>query len=306
MEQKKGLRWNSRTSNIVLGWCLVAPLLLWLLLTVIYPLCYTFWLSMQNQELLGAKSEFVWLETYKVVLSDKEFWNALKNSLIWTVGNSILQGIGGLTVGLLLNQRFKGCRFMRVWIILPWIIPTVVMAIMWKWMLSSTFGVLGWLLVKSGLCTTAPNFLGDPFNAMPTLILINSWRWIPFMAVVILAALQTIPDDLYEAAAVDGAGPVKKFLTITLPGVAGTTTTMFLIGTLFSFNMFDVVWLMTEGGPLNYTTTLPVLIYKSAFKTFRVSQAAAISVVVFVILACFVALASRMSALKDLEGDDRG
>ena len=107
MEQKKGLRWNSRTSNIVLGWCLVAPLLLWLLLTVIYPLCYTFWLSMQNQELLGAKSEFVWLETYKVVLSDKEFWNALKNSLIWTVGNSILQGIGGLTVGLLLNQRFN-------------------------------------------------------------------------------------------------------------------------------------------------------------------------------------------------------
>lgn len=306
MEQKKGLRWNPRRANILLGWCLVAPLLLWLLITVIYPLCYTFWLSMQNQELLGAKSEFVWLDTYRLVLSNKEFWTALKNSLIWTVGNSILQGIGGLTVGLLLNQRFKGCRFMRVWVILPWIIPTVVMAIMWKWMLSSTFGVLGWLLVKSGICATAPNFLGNPLSAMPTLIFINSWRWIPFMAVVILAALQTIPDELYEAAAVDGAGPVKKFLTITLPGVAGTTTTMFLIGTLFSFNMFDVIWLMTEGGPLNYTTTLPVLIYKSAFKTFRVSQAAAISMIVFGILACFVALASRMSALKDLEGDDAG
>ncbi len=281
----------------------MAPLLLWILVTVIYPLCYTFWLSMQNQQLLGAQSEFVWFDTYRQVLKNRDFWTALKNTLVWTVGNSILQGIGGLSVALLLNRKFRGCKFMRVWIILPWIIPTVVMAIMWKWMLSSTFGVLGWLLVKTGLCETAPIFLGDPFNAMPTLICVNAWRWIPFMAVVILAALQTIPNDLYEAASVDGAGPVKKFMTITLPGIAGTTTTMFLIGTLFSFNMFDVIWLMTEGGPLDYTTTLPVLIYKSAFKTFRVSQAAAISVLVFVILACFVVLASRMSALKELEGD---
>lgn len=299
---KQGM--GRQRSESLLGLCLVAPLVLWLLATVVYPLIYTISLSLQDQKLLGTESSFVGLDTFRQVLSNPVFRTGLKNSVVWTLGNALLQGIGGLTVALLLNQRFKGRKVLRIWVIVPWIIPTVVMAIMWKWMLSSTFGVIGWLLVKTGLFAEAPIFLGDPVNALPTLIFVNAWRWVPFMAVVILAALQTIPNETYEAADVDGAGTIRKFFDITMPAIQGTMSTMFLIGTLFSFNMFDVVWLMTEGGPLDTTTTLPVMIYKSAFKTFRVSQAAAISVIVFLILVVFVLLATRMESLKDLEGED--
>ena len=294
---------SNRRSERILGICLVMPLLLWLMVTVVYPLLYTFSLSVQDQKLLGSASKFVGLDTFGKILSNKGFWTALQNSVIWTVGNSILQGIGGLAVALLLNQKFRGRGVLRVWVIVPWIIPTVVMAIMWKWMLSSTFGVIGWLLVNLGITNTIPIFLGDPFNSMPTLIFVNAWRWVPFMAVVILAALQTIPYEMYEAADVDGAGAIRKFSNITLPSLQGTMSTMLLIGTLFSFNMFDVIWLMTEGGPLEVTTTLPVMIYKLAFKTFRVSQAAAISVIVFIILAVFVVLVTRLPSLRELEGD---
>jgi multiple sugar transport system permease protein len=272
-------------------------------MTVVYPLGYTMSLAFQSQRLLGTSSVFVGFKTFQEVLSNPVFRTGLRNSLVWTLGNALLQGMGGMTVALLLNQKFLGKGVLRIWVIVPWIIPTVVMAIMWKWMLSSTFGVIGWLLTKTGF-SAPPVFLGSPVNALPTLIFVNAWRWIPFMAVVILAALQTIPLELYEAADVDGTGAVGKFLYITLPSIQGTMSTMLLIGTLFSFNMFDVVWLMTEGGPLNTTTTLPVLIYKTAFKLFRVSQAAAISVIVFLLLAVFVILISRLESLKNLENED--
>jgi len=297
------MRQKFKSSETIFGFCLVAPLVIWVLVTVIYPLGYTMSLAFQSQKLLGTNSVFVGFKTFKEVLSNVVFWTGLRNSLVWTLGNALLQGMGGLTVALLLNQKFLGRSVLRIWVIVPWIIPTVVMAIMWKWMLSSTFGVIGWLLTKIGF-STPPVFLGSPINALPTLIFVNAWRWIPFMAVVILAALQTIPLELYEAAEADGTGAVGKFLYITLPSIQGTMSTMLLIGTLFSFNMFDVIWLMTEGGPLNTTTTLPVLIYRSAFKMFRVSQAAAISVIVFLILAVFVVLISRLESLKNLESED--
>ena len=304
MNRKISSKMGRGKHDQIIGLALVAPLLIWLLVTVVYPLFYTFSLSLQNQGLLGSESEFVGLANFIDLFKDTAFWNGLKNSVIWTVGNSILQGIGGLTVAMLLNQKFRGKKLLRVWVIFPWIIPTVVMAIVWKWILNSTYGVIGWIIVRLGFASTPPVFLGDMFNSLPTIIFVNSWRWVPFMAVVMLAALQTIPSEVYEAAKVDGAGAVKTFFSITLPSIQGTMSTMFLIGTLFSFNMFDVIWLMTEGGPMDVTTTLPVMIYKAAFKTFQISKAATISVVVFFILAAFVLIVTRFSSLRALEGED--
>jgi len=282
------------------GYLFVAPLMLWLAGTILYPLLSAVTLSVQDIKVIGTQGHFVGLENYTRLLGNDNFWMALARSIGWVTGNALVQTVAAFGAALLLNQRFRGRGLARVWIILSWIVPAVVVVIIWRWLLSSS-GVVNYLLMASGLTAEPIGFFSTRNTAALTVLLINAWRWFPFMAVTLLAALQSIPRELYEAAEVDGATAWRRFWSLTFPLLQPVLFVLGLVGTLMSFNVFDVIWLLTGGGPSSATTTLPVLIYDTAFTRYRLSQAAAISVVAGLLLLLFAITFIRLMAPKQEE-----
>ena len=276
--------------QVVIGYLFVLPLLLWLAGTILYPLFSTFYLSVLNIKIIGSGGKFVGFDNYLRVLKLSHFWAASWRSLLWVLGNAILQTLLAFITALILQQKFVGRNFARVWVILPWIVPTVVVVVIWRWLLTASGGIINYLLVSLGLVARPIGFFSTRGRAFASVIAINSWRWFPFVTVILLAALVRIPRELYDAAGVDGASRWQQFVHVTLPGLQPVLFVMGLVGTLLSFNVFDIVWLLTGGGPASGTTTLPVLIYDTAFKKYRLSQAAAMSVIVGIILLIFAAL----------------
>jgi multiple sugar transport system permease protein len=279
--------------NTSLAFVFVAPALLFLLAVLGWPLVQAIIFSFQDIGIIGSEGHFVGLANYASVLEGADFWNALGRSVIWVVGNAVVQTVLALATALILNQKFPGLRVARIWIILTWIVPTVVVVIIWRWLLSTSGGMINPLLMEAGIIDRPVGFFATRRSAMITLILINSWRWFPFTALMMLAGLTRIPGDLYEAARIDGAGALQRFAHVTWPLLQPTLIVLAIIGTLLSFNVFDVIWLMTAGGPSEATETLPVLIYETAFKGYRLSEAATISVVTSIILMLFAFIATR-------------
>lgn len=263
---------------------LLAPPLGLLALTLVVPMVSAISISLHDIRIIGSDGAFAGLDNYVRVLTDGPFWRALGISGLWVAGNAVAQTILAVIAALVLNEKFPGVRIARVWIILTWIIPTVVVVIIWRWLLSPSGGMVNPLLIQLGIVDRAVGFFGSGPAAMTSLILINSWRWFPFVAVMLLAGLQRIPADLYEAAAVDGANAVDRFRAITWPLLQPTLLVLTVMGTLLSFNVFDIIWLLTAGGPAGASETLPVLIYQTAFKAYRMGDAAAMSVLASLLL----------------------
>ena len=282
----------------LLAYGLVAPLLLWLGASLLYPLAEALVLSVQDVGIIGTRGHFVGLANYARILGDAGFWLSLVRSVVWIVGNAVVQTVLALATALLLAEEFPGVHVARVWVIVTWIVPTIVVVIIWRWLLSTSGGMINPLLMQLGLISRPIGFFSSGPMSMTALILINSWRWFPFVAIMFLSGLQNIPLDVYEAAAVDGAGGLQRLTRITWPLLAPTVFVLTIIGTLLSFNVFDVVWLLTGGGPSDATTTLPVLIYRTAFKAYRLSEAATMSVIATVLLMGFALLAIRQLAPK--------
>jgi multiple sugar transport system permease protein len=278
---------------------LVAPVLLWLGATLLFPLASSAALSLENVRIIGSAGRFVGAANYLSVLSSAAFWLALGRSLVWVAGNAVAQTVMAMASALILEQSFPGVRVARTWIVLTWIVPTIVIVIVWRWLLSTSGGMINPVLVDLGVIRQPVGFFSSSASAMTTLILINSWRWFPFIAVMLLAGLQRIPGELYEAAAIDGASRFARFRRITLPLLQPTLFVLLVIGTLLSFNVFDIVWLLTGGGPADATTTLPILIYRTAFKGYRLSEAAAMSVVATLLLMGLAILAVRTLAPRE-------
>lgn len=271
----------------------VAPAMLLLAGILGWPLISAMILSLQNVRAIGSGGEMIGLGHYGKVLSDPIFWGAGLNSLIWVVANAVVQTILALITALALQQNFPGVRIARTWVILTWIVPTVVTVIVWRWLFSSSGGMINPVLMQLGVIDRPIGFFNTPASAMATLIFINSWRWFPFIALMMLAGLTRIPSDLYEAARLDGANSWHRFTRITWPLLAPTLGVLLVIGTLLSFNVFDIIWLLTSGGPAGGTRTLPVLIYETAFKSYNLSEAATISVLATLLLMSFALLATR-------------
>lgn len=284
-----------------LAFVLVAPALLFLAATLGWPLVQAVQLSLQDVRVIGAPGAFVGLDNYNRVLSNPSFWNAAWLSVVWVVANAVLQTVLALAVALVLNEKFPGVRVARTWVILTWIVPTVVVVVIWRWLFSTSGGMINPLLIQAGIVERPVGFFATPWTAMATLVFINSWRWFPFIALMMLAGLTRIPDDLYEAARIDGANAWQRFKRITWPLLAPTLGVLAVIGTLLSFNVFDIIWLLTSGGPAGGSRTLPVLIYETAFKGYRLSEAATVSVLATLLLMTFAVVATR--ALD--RGDDR-
>lgn len=285
-----------------LAFALVAPAMLVLAATLGWPLVQAVQLSLQDVRVIGSPGTFVGFDNYRHILGGPAFWNAAGLSIAWVVANAVLQTALALVAALILNEKFPGVRVARTWIILSWIVPTVVVVVIWRWLFSTSGGMINPLLIQSGLVDGPIGFFASPWSAMATLVFVNSWRWFPFIALMILAGLTRIPDDLHEAARIDGANAWQRFRRITWPLLAPTLVVLAVIGTMLSFNVFDIIWLLTSGGPAGGSRTLPVLIYETAFKSYRLSEAATISVLATLLLMAFAIVATRA---LDRDGDER-
>lgn len=288
--------------NPILALAFVAPALLFLAAILAWPLVSAFLLSLQNVRGVGTSGQWVGFENYRFILTNGAFWDSAGLSLAWVLANAVLQTLLALAAALILNQKFPGVRIARTWIILTWIVPTVVVVMIWRWLFSTSGGMINPLMMQAGITDRPIGFFATPESAFATLVFINSWRWFPFIALMMLAGLTRIPSELYEAARIDGAGPVRRFTRITWPLLAPTLTVLLIIGTLLSFNVFDIIWLMTQGGPAGGTRTLPVLIYETAFRSYRMSEAATIAVLSTLLLMTFAIVATRSLARS---GDER-
>ena len=225
-----------------------------------------------------------------MILEEPDLWAALWRSVVFTIGAVLLQVALGLAAALLLNRAFRGQTFVRSIFVLPYLLPTIVVALVFQWLLNQEYGVVNQLLLQSGLLTRPINFLGGLDTAMWSVIATSGWQYGSFATLLILARLQAIPPRLYEAAKVSGAGPLRCFWDVTLPNLRTTLLLVALLRGIWMFNKFDTIWLMTHGGPLKATETLPLYAYRLAFEDFDFGMAAAACTVMFAVLVAGAAL----------------
>lgn len=255
----------------------ILPILVLIGIIFIYPLSQVLISSFYNIRLGAQEGIFVGLDNYRLIFSEPVFWKSVRSSLIWTFGNLILQLIIPLGVAILLNQKLRGMHFARTLILLPWIIPMVALAVSMRWMLLPGIGIFNEILMNT--IGVQISFLGSRSATMPTLIILNTWKWLPFGTLLILTALQTIPSEVYEAARVDGANFWRQFIYITFPLLGKVIWFMGYLILVWNFNTFDTIWLTTEGGPGHVMQTLTILVYRRAFKVFRLGEGAAIATI---------------------------
>jgi len=262
----------------------LVPALFILAVVTVYPLFYVLWLSLHRRLLIFDISKFIGLENYGFLLRDDRFWNALYNTVYFTGVSVSLELILGLAIAMLLNGAFKGKGIMRSIILVPWVIPTVVSAKMWEWMYNPDFGILNYLLGVN------INWLGSPFWALNAAVFVDVWKTTPFVTLLLMAGLQTIPMDLYGAARVDGASNWYIFKRITLPLLKPMILIVLIFRTLDAFRVFDVIYVLTGGGPGNSTETLSIYAYKTLFQTLQFGYGSALSVMVFLSVAIITIL----------------
>ena len=253
----------------------IIPALTLLSLITIYPIIYVLYLSLHRRLLIFNISKFVGIENYLFLLNDNRFWNALKNTVYFTVVSVSLELLIGLFVAVLLNRAFMLKGLMRAVILIPWAIPTVVSAKMWEWIYNTDFGILNYIFgIKI-------NWLGSPFWAMNAAIFMDVWKTTPFVVILLIAGLQVIPHELYQAARIDGAGGWTIFRRITLPLLKPVILVVLIFRTFDAFRVFDAVYVLTGGGPANTTETLSIYAYKVLFQTLQFGYGSTLSVVVF-------------------------
>ncbi|MFN8482715.1 MAG: sugar ABC transporter permease [Anaerolineae bacterium] len=268
--------------NAILGWLLVTPVVLTLVVLVVYPFFYAIWISFTDQ-MVGSEAKFVGLENYATLLRQPVFWTTIWNTIVLVVAVQALKLAFGLGIALLLNQPLRGRWVWRGMVLLPWAMPAFVAYITWKLLYAPIAGAFNMILLGLG-AQNYVDFLGTKELAMPSVIVATFWRGFPFWVISFLAALQTIPNELYEAAAIDGAGAWQRFLNITLPSLRHVILLVFLLSTIWTANSFENVWLLTQGGPSDATMTFPVLAYYS-LQNLRLGEAAAVSVAMLPIFA---------------------
>lgn len=224
------------------------------------------------------------LENYRRLVHDAIFWHALSNTLLFVGGTVALHFVLGLAVALALNAEIKARRFFRVLVILPWTVPDVISGLVWRFMYNPTSGIINDVLMKLGLTGNYVEWLASPKLAMPSIIFADVWRGYPFVMIILLAGLQAIPREQYEAARVDGASPLQEFWHITLPNLKRMIVIALALDVIWQFRRFGLVYTMTQGGPGRTTEILSILVYKQYFKFFNFEYASAIAVVMAIIM----------------------
>ncbi len=257
------------------GFMLPAAALLLVFLT--YPLGLGVWLGFTDAR-IGRDGVFIGLENYEYLWDDSVFWLSVFNTLLYTVSASILKFVLGLWLALLLNENLPIKSFFRAVVLLPWVVPTVLSAIAFWWIYDSQFSIISWALIEMGIIDQRINFLGDPTNARASVIAANVWRGIPFVAITLLAGLQTIPQSLYEAATLDGASRWQLFRFVTLPLLTPIIAITMTFSVLFTFTDFQLIYVLTRGGPVNATHLMATLSFQRGISGGLLGEGAAIAV----------------------------
>jgi len=282
----KASRGNGRGRRWLLPLFLLSPALVLLLGIVAYPIARAIWLSFHRLEILRPDlSQYVGLDNYRALLQDSVMRIALQNSAVWVAGVVLFQLLGGLVGALILNQRFPGRAVVRGLALIPWATPSVLVALMWTWMLDGNYGLINDLLVKVGILSRFQPWLAQPWSALPAVILADVWQGIPFFAVMLLAALQAIPEDLFEAARIDGASPWRVFRHVTLPLLLPTILITTMLRMIWTANYMDLIMIMTGGGPGYSSLTIPLHAYYTAYKRLDFGYGSTIAIVQVAILA---------------------
>jgi multiple sugar transport system permease protein len=236
----------------VFSWLMLAPGILFLLAFVAYPFFYGIFLSLEERP-VSKPGVFVGLANFATLAHDAVFWQVSRNMLVYTAVTTVLKLTGGLGLALVLNQRFRGRNLARAFLLLPFIVPTALSTVAWMWILDPTFSVVNWVLVNTGVIKAGFSWLGNATLAMISIIVVNTWRGVPFYGITLLAGLQTISPDLYEAAAIDGASAVQRFRYVTIPVIKPVLIIVTMFSIIFTFSDFQLVYALTHGGPANAT-----------------------------------------------------
>lgn len=261
----------------------MTPAWVFLVLLIGYPLVKVLLEAFQHVNLINpGVGGFAGLENFMEVIEGRHFGRAVRNTLIWTVASVAGEFLLGLGAALLLNRKVKGQSLFRVLTFIPWLVPIIVAGMTWEWMLNPDFGIVNSVLVNLQIVDDPVNFLGDARWAMATVIFVNIWRSFPYFTITFLAALQAIPQELYEAAQIDGASAWQQFRSVTMPQLRSPALIIVFIHIIWTAVNFDFIWIMTQGGPNYATITLPILIYRYAMQDFNVGMASALSTMMLI------------------------
>ena len=275
----------------VLAYVLLLPGLLILAAFIGWPFVTSLWLSVTDQSVSTSVARFVGLDNFTGALKSQIFQQTVRNTFVYTGVTVVFKLAFGLGLAVLMNQSFRLKNLARAALLLPWIVPTALSAIAWLWLFDATFSVFNWVIVRSGIADRGINWLGEGAWAMTSIIIANIWRGTPFFAISILAGLQTVDRELLDAASVDGASPWQRFWRITIPLIRPVVLIVLLFSTVQTISDFQLVYVLTRGGPANSTHLLGTLAYDVAVRAGQLSQGAAISLYMFpVLILCVVAL----------------
>lgn len=270
----------------------VIPSLVFIGLFMLFPIAYNLIISFQNVTImnLAGEREFVGLLNYINIFKDINFTVSMKNSFVFTTACLLFQFIIGFAFALFYNQKFPGRDLMRSLMLLAWMLPIVITATLFKWMLSNDYGIINYVLLTIGMIDQPIHWLTEADTSLVGTVIGNVWVGIPFNMIILLSALQSLPDDLYEAAKIDGANRIQRFIHITIPLLKPTILILLMLGIVYTFKVFDLIFIMTAGGPVNSSTVLPLYAYQLAFQKFEFSMGAAVATVMFVILSVFASI----------------
>lgn len=260
------------------------PLAIILIVFYLYPIVSMSRLSFYATRFGFGDMRFAGLKNFAALPRNPAFLPAVKNSIVWTLVSWVIQLTLPLGLAILMNQRLRGITVARSIMLIPWLTPAVVVALTWRWILEPVMGVLNRQLIALGIFDSRVNFLGSESLALITLIIINSLKYMPFGTLLILAALQTIPESLFEAMKVDGATSLQQLRYLIMPMIGPMIGFMGFLVLVWNFNVFDLIQLTTAGGPVNSTMTIPVLIFRTAYRVFNMGQAASLAVLVIIVV----------------------
>jgi multiple sugar transport system permease protein len=274
----------------LLGVALIAPTVLIFLSVIVYPLVSAIYLSLFKIFTPTLQGQFIGLSNYAQLFGSGEFWKALRVTLTWTVFTLALQIVFGVLGALMLHQNMVFRSLARSLILFPYFVSTVVAVLVWRWLFNDLYGILNHAMILSGLVGRPVDWLGSMPNAMISVIVVGAWKYFPFVVIAVLARLQSIPDALYEAAKIDGAGPVARFFDVTLPQLRDVLIVVILLRAIWDFKEFDLIYLLTGGGPVTSTQTLPLMVYAEAFGQNDMGKASAVAVAMMLVMLVFMTI----------------
>lgn len=277
-------RFDDLSENHV-GILLTLPLVVLLVGLYFYPISRAFVFSLQEVSLFATGGVWIGAQNYVQLLQSDRFWNAFTNGILYTVGSVALTVIIGVGTALVLNRSFVGERFITGLVLSPYMIPIVGIVIIFRWFFNGMTGVANYAFIQLGMISEPIAWFSNPTYAMPILMVISGWALYPFVTMLVLAKLQTIPAEYYEAAELMGASRTRQFVSITLPQLKSVLFVAILLRMLWTFNLFDIIWLGTQGGPGQATETLPVMAYRIAFDGLHLGEGTAVAFLTFVVLA---------------------